>query len=164
MVGPTEIFPYKQLTQGIYYEQIFDIAYFPNERGPYNYNPSLDNNGMLTNPQSSWGAITKAVTSETDFDKANIEYIEFWMMDPFIYKSGSAGGDLYFNLGSISEDILKDGRKSLENGLPGGLKCAAGAVRSGGAHHFANRPCLGSPVMARGWNAGFWSCRLDQDT
>ncbi len=48
-----------------------------------------------------------------------MQYIEFWVMDPFIYdKSTTAGGDLYFNLGSISEDILKDGRKSLENGLP----------------------------------------------
>jgi cell surface protein SprA len=48
----------------------------------------------------------------------NVSYISFWVMDPFIYKPNSAGGDLYFNLGSISEDILKDGRKSLENGLP----------------------------------------------
>jgi cell surface protein SprA len=47
-----------------------------------------------------------------------VQYIEFWVMDPFIYKPASQGGDLYFNLGSISEDVLKDGRKSLENGLP----------------------------------------------
>jgi cell surface protein SprA len=132
MVGPTEIFPYKQLTQGINYEQILDIAYFPNERGPYNYNPSLDNNGMLTNPQNSWGAITKAVSSETDFDKANIEYIEFWMMDPFINltsgngkildgiynKSNTTGGRLVFQLGNISEDVMRDSRHAFENGLP----------------------------------------------
>jgi cell surface protein SprA len=132
MVGPTEIFPNKQLTQGINYEQIFDIAYYPNERGPYNYNPSLDNNGMLTNPANSWGAITKAVTSETDFDKANIEYIEFWMMDPFINltsgngkvldgiynKSNTTGGRLVFQLGNISEDVMRDSRHAFENGLP----------------------------------------------
>ena len=28
------------------------------------------------------------------------------------------GGKLYVNLGNISEDILKDGRKQYENGLP----------------------------------------------
>lgn len=56
----------------------------------------------------------------TDFETANIEYIEFWMMDPFIMdKDGTQrGGDLYFNLGDISEDILKDGKKFFEQGLP----------------------------------------------
>jgi cell surface protein SprA len=53
-----------------------------------------------------------------DFEALNIEFIELWVMDPNIYKPNSAGGDLYFNIGNISEDILKDGRKSLENGLP----------------------------------------------
>ena len=53
-----------------------------------------------------------------DFEAANIEFIEFWMMDPFIDDPGSSGGDLFFNLGNISEDILKDSRKSFENGLP----------------------------------------------
>ncbi|SKC41742.1 cell surface protein SprA [Ohtaekwangia koreensis] len=132
-VGPQEIFPNKQLTQGIYYEQVFDVAYFPNERGPYNYNPSLDNNGLLPAPQDTWGAITKAVTSETDFDKANIEYIEFWMMDPFINlssgtgkvldgifnKVNTTGGKLIFQLGNISEDVMRDSRHAFENGLPG---------------------------------------------
>src|SRR5258705_13968055 len=58
----------------------------------------------------------------TDFEAYNIEFIEFWLMDPFNSDYGPAssttGGDLYFNLGNISEDILKDGRKSFENGLP----------------------------------------------
>ena len=56
-----------------------------------------------------------------DFEAANIEYIEFWMMDPFAEGSpntNGSGGELYFNLGDISEDILKDSRKSYEHGLP----------------------------------------------
>ena len=40
------------------------------------------------------------------------------MLDPFIYDRQTTGGDLYFNLGEISEDILKDEKKFFENGLP----------------------------------------------
>ena len=54
----------------------------------------------------------------TDFETQNIETIEFWLMDPFIEDTNHTGGKLYFNLGDISEDILRDGRKSFENGLP----------------------------------------------
>ena len=54
----------------------------------------------------------------TDFEAANVEYIEFWLMDPFVYDSTRTGGNLYFNLGSISEDILQDSRKAFEDGLP----------------------------------------------
>jgi cell surface protein SprA len=53
-----------------------------------------------------------------DFETSNIEYIEFWLMDPFVNDSLHLGGDLYFNLGEISEDVLKDSRKFFENGLP----------------------------------------------
>ena len=49
----------------------------------------------------------------TDFEAANIEYIEFWMLDPFIYSrqqgNSNLGGDFYIDLGDISEDILRDG-------------------------------------------------------
>ena len=54
----------------------------------------------------------------TDFETQNIETLEFWLMDPFIENPGHTGGKLYINLGDISEDILRDGRKSFENGLP----------------------------------------------
>src|SRR5690606_26551599 len=48
------------------------------------------------------------------------EYIQFWMLDPY-YKDGVLPGDereFVVNLGKVSEDILKDGRKQYENGLP----------------------------------------------
>ena len=64
------------------------------------------------------GAVCSVKIETNDFESLNVEFISFWVLDPFIYKPQSKGGDLYFNLGSISEDILKDGRKSLENGLP----------------------------------------------
>src|SRR5690606_34962596 len=91
---------------------------YPMTRGPYNYTTmGVNPDGTLSNPRNRWGGIFRKLES-TDFEALNIEFIEFWVMDPFIYKPNAAGGDLYFNLGSISEDILKDGRKSLENGLP----------------------------------------------
>ncbi|MEX0968375.1 MAG: cell surface protein SprA [Bacteroidia bacterium] len=97
----------------------FDIAFFPRERGPYNYNvDNMDpNTGELMNPEDNWGGIMRRIET-SDFEAANIEYMEFWMMDPFIYDSATSGGEIYLQLGNVSEDILKDGRKLYENGLP----------------------------------------------
>ena len=108
---------------------IFDIAYFPNERGQYNYSTDLLPSGLLRDPKSNYGAITKSISNDTDFDRTNIQYIEFWLMDPFIdgengkvldgvfNKNNTTGGKLIFNLGNISEDIMKDNVHSFENGL-----------------------------------------------
>ncbi|HEY9049012.1 MAG TPA: cell surface protein SprA, partial [Ohtaekwangia sp.] len=141
-VGPQEIFPNKQLTQGIFFESIMDVAYYPSERGPYNYNPSLGSDGLFADPQDTWGGITTAVKTETDFDKANIEYIEFWMLDPFIdlpsgtgkvldgifNKSNTTGGKLVFQIGNISEDVMRDSRHAFENGLPADGNLAGGTA------------------------------------
>jgi len=115
----TEVFPYKQSVTGQPLSiATLDMAFYPTVRGPYNYaTTGINTDGSLQNPTARWGGIYRPI-STTDFQSLNVEYIEFWVMDPFIYKPNSAGGDLYFNLGSISEDVLKDGRKSLENGLP----------------------------------------------
>lgn len=113
-----ELYPNKESTSSESTTlQILNLAYYPNERGPYNLNPNLDADGHLGNPQSNWAGITRRITT-TDFEAANIEYIEFWMLDPFIYNPGAAGGDLYLNLGEVSEDILLDGKKFFENGIP----------------------------------------------
>ena len=113
-----ELYPNKESTSSESTTlQILNLAYYPNERGPYNLNPNLDADGHLPNPKDNWGGIMRRLTT-TDFEAANIEYIEFWMLDPFIYNPGAAGGDLYLNLGEVSEDILLDGKKFYENGLP----------------------------------------------
>ncbi|MDB5140639.1 MAG: cell surface protein SprA [Mucilaginibacter sp.] len=115
----TEVFPYKQSPTGQPLPiSTFDLAYYPMIRGPYNYTTTgINNDGTLQTPQSRWGGIFRGINSN-DFEALNVQYIEFWVLDPFIYKPTGAGGDLYFNLGNISEDILKDGQKSLENSLP----------------------------------------------
>ena len=113
-----ELYPNKESTSSESTTlQILNLAYYPTERGPYNLNPDLDADGHLGNPQDNWGGIMRRLTT-TDFEAANIEYIEFWMLDPFIYNPGAAGGDLYMNLGEVSEDVLLDGKKFFENGLP----------------------------------------------
>lgn len=129
-IAPQEVFPNQQEQIVNTNLPVFDLAYFPEERGPYNYNPDLTEDGKLKDPASNWGGITRAVTSEVDFDKTNIEYIEFWMMDPFINgehgvvqdgtvnQNNTTGGKLVFNLGSISEDIIPDNKHFFENGLP----------------------------------------------
>jgi cell surface protein SprA len=97
---------------------MFDLAYYPKERGMYNFDSNgVSIDGELTNPQDRWGGITRALTT-SNFEESNIEFIQIWMMDPFGEDPDNTGGDLYFNLGSVSEDILRDGRKSFENGIP----------------------------------------------
>ncbi len=97
---------------------VMNVAYYPSERGPYNLDAErITPNGELANPEKRWGGIMRRI-EQSDFETANIEYIEFWLLDPFIYNPTSEGGDLYFNLGEISEDILKDEKKYFENGLP----------------------------------------------
>ena len=88
----------------------------------YNFNPDLAYDGTLNNPEKRWGGMMRKLDTN-DFESANIEYVEFWMLDPFIYsrRDGNAadfGGDLYLNLGEVSEDILRDGKKFYESGMP----------------------------------------------
>ncbi len=114
-----EIFPQQDIVSG-QTQALFtlDLAYFPDERGPYNY--SADAQDLeLNNPEQNFGGIMRQLTS-TDFEQSNVEFVEFWLLDPFFANGDTTnpGGKLTINLGSISEDILKDGRKQYENGLP----------------------------------------------
>ena len=95
-----------------------DLSYYPRERGPYNFNPAADGNTM-PNPEENFGGIMRAISS-TNFEQGNVEYIQFWMLNPYENNEVPVNnaGKLYFNLGEISEDILKDGKKQYENGLP----------------------------------------------
>jgi len=116
-----EIFPNKQtLATQTSRMTVMNLSFFPTERGPYNLDVAgMNPDGTLSNPAGRWGGIMRKLDA-TDFEVSNIEYIEFWMMDPYV-NGGMAPaktGELYFNLGDISEDILKDGKKSYEAGLP----------------------------------------------
>lgn len=116
-----EIFPYRDLNYGeANYIQTLNLSFYPKERGPYNLDADrIDDSGELLQPEKRWGGIMRKMDN-TNFETSNVEYIQFWMMDPFLDPDNpnTEGGDLYFNFGEISEDILKDGMKSYENGLP----------------------------------------------
>ncbi|OON66773.1 cell surface protein SprA [Hymenobacter sp. CRA2] len=142
----SEVFPGRDNGQlGGSFENTFDLAYYPAERGQYNYNPNVSSDGRFLNPtqsaafnQRNYGGISREITFDTDFDNANVEYLEFWLMDPFIKSKNpgstyadiddsdpttpdgpnTKGGELYFNLGTISEDLLPDKVYEFENGLP----------------------------------------------
>ena len=122
----TELFPAKDIAAGTQTNvSVLNLAYYPDERGPYNYDvdptpysAGINAEGKLNDPKSRWAGIMRKMES-TDFEATNIEYIEFWLMDPFAdeeYQNNP--GKLYINLGDVSEDILRDGRKFYENGLP----------------------------------------------
>lgn len=127
LVQQKEIFPNMNLAYGTFtHIPILDLAYYPKERGMYNYDTTntVDAGGLFTNPENRWGGIMRSLTT-TDFEQTNIEYIQIWMLDPFNDdqenvnpNTAHAGGDFYINLGNVSEDVLPDSRKSFENGIP----------------------------------------------
>jgi cell surface protein SprA len=104
---------------------MLDLAYYPTERGPYNYDAlgingissGLNPDGTLKNPRSRWAGIMRKLDN-ADFENSNVEYIQFWMLDPFLENENHTGGEFYINLGDVSEDVLRDGRKGFEHGLP----------------------------------------------
>lgn len=121
-----ELFPNQQLEVGTSaLSQVLTLHFDPTQRGQYNFDvegvngisAGIDADGKLKKPESRWGGIMRDMPV-TDFEASNVEYVEFWLLDPFIGNENSKGGDLYFNFGDISEDILKDSRKAFENGLP----------------------------------------------
>ncbi len=137
-----ELFPGSaDYVNDIDYINTFNFSFYPLERGPYNVNPDYyrqDILGFRSNPvtseqsasvrelaQKSWGTAMRKLDT-TNFDQNNIEYLEFWLMDPFMdyapqnFVAASREGTMKIQLGDISEDILKDGRKSYENGIPYG--------------------------------------------
>ena len=124
----SEVFPNRDLPTGTPNNiATLDLSYYPSERGPYNYETpdgesgfswGLNPNGSLREPMERWAGIQRALTT-TDFETSNVQFIQFWLMDPFNEDSdNSNGGDLYFNLGNVSEDVLYDSHMMYENGLP----------------------------------------------
>ncbi|WP_343487505.1 cell surface protein SprA [Allomuricauda sp. d1] len=109
-----EVFPETDVAQGQTQVQgTLDLVYYPNIKGPYNANPSFDGS-----PEDNWAGIMRSLSS-TNFEQSNVEFVQFWVLDPYVDGDATSTGELVLNLGNISEDILKDGRKQYENGLPG---------------------------------------------
>ncbi len=120
-VKVNELFPNREVVYGEQnLIQCLNLSFYPSERGPYNLDAdNIDTDGSLLMPEKRWGGIMRKMDN-TNFENSNVEYIQFWMLDPFLDPENPnlEGGDLYFNFGEISEDILKDGMKSYENGVP----------------------------------------------
>lgn len=119
LVHLKDIFPQQNINNALQSGlSTLDLGFYPQERGPYNYDTTnIDTKGRLLNPRARWGGIQRSI-EYSDFEQSNVEFIEFWMLDPFINKTNSTGGSLYINLGNVSEDVLKDSRKFFENGIP----------------------------------------------
>ena len=118
-VFTNELFPQRTTNITDVQTATFDLAYYPTEKGPYNFETAAGQvtaAGKLTNPASRWGGIMRSI-DQTDFETNNIEFVEFWVQNPFINNPNSKGGKLYLNFGNISEDVLKDGKRFYENGM-----------------------------------------------
>jgi cell surface protein SprA len=118
-VYTNELFPQRTTNITDVQTTTFDMAYYPTDKGPYNFSAGVGDvepNGKLRNPKTRWGGIMRSI-DQTDFETSNIGFVEFWMQDPFITSPASSGGKMFLNLGDISEDVLKDGRRFYENGL-----------------------------------------------
>ncbi|MGB5554493.1 MAG: cell surface protein SprA, partial [Flavobacteriaceae bacterium] len=111
-----EVYPQVDIAQGQTTVQgTLDLAYFPDQKGPYNANTGF--NSGSTPADKKWAGIMRSLSS-TNFEQANVEFVQFWVLDPYVDGIATSTGELVFNLGNISEDILKDGKKQYENGLP----------------------------------------------
>ena len=141
LVQQSEVFPNRVLSRDqLTNIQTLDLAFNPSRRGPYNFDipdgyPGISNGVqfgdggerlILNDPETRWGGVMRALQTN-DFQSANIEFLEFWMLSPFHDTEDARNpsntvsgqeGDLYINLGNISEDILRDSRNFFENGLP----------------------------------------------
>ncbi len=119
IVYQDEIYPNRQEASNVDTKlSVLNLSFYPDERGQYNISASeIGADGHLTNPKQRWGGIMRRLDN-TDFEKANIEYIQFWLMDPALTNPDGYEGELVINLGDISEDILRDGKKAFEHGLP----------------------------------------------
>ena len=110
-----ELYPLTDIAQGqTQVINTLDLTYYPSERGPYNNSSTVN-----SNPSENFGGIMRSLNA-TNFEQGNVEYIQFWVLDPYVgngQSTQSNTGKMYFNLGEISEDVLKDGRKQYENGL-----------------------------------------------
>jgi cell surface protein SprA len=156
-----ELYPQLDIAQGqTQVISTLDLTYFPKERGPYNFNPAAASNTFPSGTeQDNWGGIMRSINS-TNFEQSNVEYIQFWVMDPYFGLPNDVvlptnSGKIVFNLGEISEDVLKDGRKLYENGLP-----EAGAVTATNASVWGKTPASQSLIYAFDTNDGN---RLAQD-
>lgn len=109
-----ELFSTRDLTAGTpTYLNTLDLTFYPEERGPYNLNPDW----QAENTNDLWAGITRPLTI-TNLRQTNVEYIEFWMMDPYADGgNNSANAKLMLQLGNVSEDILRDGNMLYENGI-----------------------------------------------
>lgn len=137
-VGPQEVFQNRDLQAVNLNEFTMDLAYYPQERGQYNFSLDLNPDGTLRNPRQNWGGMMRGLTTNNDFDAANIEFVEFWMMSPFkndavtgtietrmpdgtlrqFTDNNKRRGMLHLDLGAISEDVMPDNKYQFEQGLP----------------------------------------------
>lgn len=134
LITQNEIFPTITTLQGSSYQPTMDLRYQPSKRGPYNYQTDslrVNSDGGLSIPYENWAGIMADINTNTDFEAQNVEFIEFWLLDPFLDNfKGNNGGELVFNLGNISEDVIPDNLQFFENGLP----------EAGGNSGIANTP------------------------
>ncbi len=133
LVNPTELFQRQLQPTEIQDLRTFDLTYNPRRRGPYNFDTDLggsfsagvdyneDENAIeLSEPNTRWAGIMTYINN-SDFEATNYEFIDFWLLNPFMDTTRTFDGEagsLTFHIGNVSEDVLGDNIQFYENTIP----------------------------------------------
>lgn len=118
-----EIWPERSVSSKDNTISVFSVLFDPKIRGQFNFSLDLENKIYNSNGET-WGGIQKAMPSYiSNLVDENIEFIEFWFqisdnINTYSYTRNS--GEMYIDLGAISEDILPNGVLNTEKGLSAG--------------------------------------------
>ena len=86
--------------------QTLDFVFQPDQKGFYNWNPTLSERFK------NWGGIMKVLSSTANnLVEENIEFIEFWLNIP----NAPSNLKLNIDLGQISEDVIPNGKLDTED-------------------------------------------------
>ena len=95
-IAKQEVFPMKtEISPGLETHILtFDVAFYPEERGPYNYetyathvSSGIYSDGRLSNPESRWGGVMRTL-DDCNLERTNIDTLLFWLLDMTLLPSG----------------------------------------------------------------------------
>jgi cell surface protein SprA len=125
-VSIKDIFPARDVQPGQDMITPLYVQFNPNKRGRYNYSSNYTTQtgvfNQSVNRRQVWGGMMKFLnTTSTDLLNENINFIEFNMRIETSNPSALKNGKLVIDLGTISEDVIPNGKLDTEDSLRNGI-------------------------------------------